>query len=85
MPEVIQKGKQPLGDIFTQQLSGRAYGGILADTTALGAIKVVNRQHGMLAVVSPAALWVFDQTSVASAGASVIVPAAGSGRWLKTT
>jgi hypothetical protein len=85
MAEVILKGKQPLGDMFTQQLSGRAYGSILADTTALGAIKVVNRQHGMLAVVSPAALWVFDQTSAAAGSGSVIVPAAGSGRWLKTT
>lgn len=85
MAEQILKGKQPLGDVFTQQVSGRAYGGILADTTALGAIKVANRQHGMLAVVSPAAMWVFDQTSVASAGASVVVPVAGSGRWLKTT
>ncbi len=85
MPEIIQKGKQPYGDIFTQQLSGRAYGGILADTTALGAVKVANRQHGMLAVVAPAATWVFDSASVAGAGASVIVPAAGSGRWLKTT
>ncbi len=85
MAEVIQKGKQPFGDIFTQQVSGRAYGGILADTTALGAIKVANRQHGMIAVVAPAAAWVFDQTSAAGASASVVVPAAGSGRWLKTT
>lgn len=85
MPEVIQKGKQPLGDLFTQQISGRAYGSILADTTALGAIKVANRQHGMLAVVAPAAMWVFDQTSAAAGSGTVIVPAIGSGRWLKTT
>ena len=85
MPEMLPKGKLQTDTEGVRNVSGRAYGDILADTTALGAIKPINRQHGMLAVVSPAALWVFDKNSVAAGSGSVIVPAAGSGRWLKTT
>lgn len=85
MPEVLAKGKLQYGEEPARSVSARAYGGILADTTALAAIKPIARAHGMLAVVAPAAAWVFDSASAAGASATVIVPATGTGRWLKTT
>jgi hypothetical protein len=85
MPEILPNGKLQTDTEAVRNVSGRVYGAILADTTALGAIKVASRQHGMLAVVAPAALWVFDKNSVTAGSGTVIVPVAGSGRWLKTT
>lgn len=85
MAEVIQKGKLQVDTVGLRDVSGRNYGARLADTTALAAIKVISRQDGMIAIVAPAALWVFDATSAAAGSGTVIVPAAGSGRWLKTT
>lgn len=85
MAEIIPKGKLQYGDEPTRAVSTRAYGGILADTTALGAIPAKVRSHGMLATVAPAAVWVFDSASSTAGSGTVIVPAAGTGRWLKTT
>ncbi len=85
MQEVIPRGKLVYGDEPVRHISARMYGGIIADATALAAIKPLSRSHGMIAVIAPAATWVFDSGSVASASATVIVPAVGTGRWLKCT
>lgn len=56
----------------------------VADTTALAAIPAVLRANGMQAVkLDDDTLWVFDSGSVATASTWTIVPAAGTGRWLR--
>lgn len=70
-----------LGPSWAQVLSGRA-GGKVADTTALEAVPPEQRVDGMIAVVHPAQIWVFDAASSASASAVVLVPDEGTGRWL---
>jgi hypothetical protein len=78
-------GKLPYGDEPVRNISGRFYGGVLTDANALATIKPLARAHGMLAIVAPAATWVFDSGSSASASGTVVVPTVGIGRWLKTT
>ena len=57
--------------------------GTFADSAALKALPVARRSHGQIAAtISPVQAWVFNQDSSAGASASVLVPDAGSGRWL---
>ncbi len=56
----------------------------VATTTALAAVAAVDRSEGMLAMVlADNSLWRFDAGSTASASASVVVPDAGTGRWIR--
>ena len=56
----------------------------VADATALAAIPAVLRANGMQAVkLDDDTLWTFDSGSAAAASTWVIVPAAGTGRWLR--
>lgn len=56
----------------------------VADTTALQAISAANRSDGQLVVKRDTdTLWTFDSASSASASAWVVVPSAGTGRWLR--
>ena len=56
----------------------------VADATALAAITALNRADGMKVVkLDDGSEWTFDADSSAGASASVVVPAAGTGRWLK--
>lgn len=55
----------------------------VADSAALQAIPADRRVAGMIAVkLDDGTPWQFNGTSSASAGSTVIVPDAGSGRWL---
>lgn len=54
-----------------------------ATTTTLKAIPADRRVDGMVAIVLfDSSLWVFDKDSSAGASSTVLVPDAGSGRWL---
>lgn len=56
----------------------------VADSAALAAIPALLRTDGMQAVkTDDDTIWVFDSTSTAGASAWVIVPAVGTGRWLR--
>lgn len=59
--------------------------GVFANAAALQALPAKSRADGMLAIVQPAALWVFNAASVAAGSATVLVPTAGTGRWLGAT
>lgn len=68
------------------QLMSRRSGGTVLNTTELAAIPARSRDHGMVISVQAAgsgapAFAVFDETSSEGASGTVIVPAAGSGRW----
>lgn len=78
------KGLLPFGNAEAREVSKRV-GGVFADTAALKALPVRQRADGMVAVVKPAQLWVFDASSSAGASATVLVPDAGTGRWLAGT
>jgi len=71
------------GDDAAQVVSQR-YGGPVADLTALAAIPPKRRRDGMVVVVMTAnpVVAVFDASSAATASATVIAPASGTGRWL---
>jgi len=71
------------GDTAAREVSKRIgrYG---ADAAALKAIPANARVNGQLFVkVDDASLWLFNGASSASAGATVLVPDAGSGRFLQ--
>ena len=56
----------------------------VADTTALQAIAAANRSNGQIAVKRDTdTIFTFDSGSSAGASDGVIVPAAGTGRWLR--
>lgn len=56
----------------------------VADTTALQAISAANRSNGQIAVKRDTdTIFTFDSGSSAGASDWVIVPAAGTGRWLR--
>lgn len=69
------------GDAAAREVSERV-GGVFADDAALKALAPNQRVNGMLCVVEPASLWIFDASSSASAGATVLVPDSGTGRWV---
>jgi hypothetical protein len=75
------KGQVNYGDSIARELSAR-FGGVFATTAALKALPAKARANGMLVVVEPASLWVFDADSAAGASATVLVPDAGAGRWV---
>jgi hypothetical protein len=77
----IPKGALPYGDAATRAISERC-AGVFATTAALKALPAKSRANGMIAVVDPASLWVFNAASAAGASSTVLVPDAGSGRWL---
>ncbi len=55
----------------------------VADTTALAAIAAVDRVDGQVVIDNATSnWWKFDSVSSASGSAKVIVPGAGTGRWL---
>jgi hypothetical protein len=57
-----------------------------ADTTAIEAMPTEDRQDGMLVVdLATLQIWAFDASSSAGASGSVLVPDAGSGRWLASS
>jgi hypothetical protein len=62
-----------------------AYHSPVADAAALTAIAAVDRADGMVCVqLDTMQLWAFDAGSAAAASDWVTVPAAGTGRWLRT-
>lgn len=84
MAAAIPKGMIPHGEPAARHVSARI-AGVFADSAALKALPPKFRADGMLAIVSPAALWVFNAASAAGASATVLVPDAGTGRWLGAT
>jgi hypothetical protein len=75
------KGQVNYGGTVERDISAR-FGGVFATTAALKALPAKARANGMLVVVEPASLWVFDADSAAGASATVLVPDAGAGRWV---
>ncbi len=73
-------GKQKHGDTLAQTVSARI-GGAFATVAALKALPARNRADGMVCFVGTTP-WVFSASSSASATARILVPDAGSGRWL---
>lgn len=70
------------GDAAARVVSGRI-AAKCADATAVQAIPVTDREDGMLVMkMDDDTPWLFDAASSAGASASVLVPAAGTGRWL---
>jgi hypothetical protein len=56
----------------------------VADTTALQAISAANRSNGQIVVKRDTdTIWTFDSASSAGASDWVVVPSAGTGRWLR--
>lgn len=56
----------------------------VADATALAAIVAADRANGMIVVkLDDYTVWVFESASAASASDWVVVPGAGSGRWVR--
>jgi hypothetical protein len=84
MPPAVPVGSLATGDAPTRQVSARI-AGVFATTTALRALAPRARADGMLAIVAPAQLWVFNAASSAGASSTVLVPDAGTGRWLGAT
>lgn len=80
----IPKGALQHADSATRDVSTRI-AGVFANTAALQALGTKFRADGMLAIVAPAQLWVFNATSAAGASAIVLVPTVGTGRWLGAT
>ena len=80
----IPKGSLKIGGVAEREVSARI-GGFFATTAALQAVPPAARADGMLAIVSPAALWVFAAASAAGASATVLVPTTGTGRWIGAT
>lgn len=78
------KGQVNYGDAVARDLSARV-AGVFATTAALQALPANRRADGMLAIVQPAQLWVFNAASAAGASSTVLVPTAGPGRWLGAT
>ena len=73
--------KKTYGDQLAQDVSGRVANAV-ADTTALAAIPAANRVDGMLCVtVDTYSCWVFEASSSTTPSATMIAPAAGTGRW----
>lgn len=69
------------GDLAAQKVSERI-GEKTATTTTMAAIPADRRVDGMtIIVVADYSGWVFREASVVAASATVIAPAAGSGRW----
>lgn len=74
--------KLKYGDAAARQVSGRI-GDPTATTTTLKAIPADRRVDGQLfLVLADSSLWAFDADSSASASSTVLVPDAGSGRFL---
>ncbi|MCC6559639.1 MAG: hypothetical protein IT372_42525 [Polyangiaceae bacterium] len=62
---------------------GARFGAPVADAAALQAVPAATRAQGQIVLkLDDHSLWRFDSGSTASAGDSVIVPTAGTGRWL---
>jgi hypothetical protein len=80
----VPKGYLPNGEPAAREVSLRI-AGVFANAAALQALPPKFRADGMLAVVQPAALWVFNAASVAAGSATVLVPTTGTGRWLGAT
>ncbi len=77
-------GKMLNGDRDAREVSGRIAGSF-ATTALLKALPVANRTEGMLATVQTGtvnSLWIFDSNSAIGASATILVPDAGSGRWI---
>lgn len=56
----------------------------VADATALAAIVAADRANGMIVVkLDDYTVWAFESASAASASDWVVVPGAGSGRWVR--
>lgn len=67
-----------------QDLGGRINLAV-ADATALQAVSATVRTNGMVCVkLDDDTVWTFDSASSASASNWVIVPSAGTGRWLRS-
>jgi hypothetical protein len=81
---VAPLGSLATGDAPTRAVSARI-GGVFATTAALKALPPKARADGMLCIVAPAQLWVFNAASAAGASSTVLVPDAGTGRWLGAT
>lgn len=70
------------GDSVAREVSGRIAKPI-ATTTALKAVPPAFRTNGQLCLCEDGnSLWLFDGDSAAGASSSVLVPDAGSGRWI---
>lgn len=80
----IPKGALKIGGVAEREISGRI-AGVFATTAALQALPPASRANGMIAIVDPAAIWVFNAASAAGASATVLVPTTGTGRWLGAT
>lgn len=62
---------------------GARFGAPVADAAALQAVPAATRAQGQIVLkLDDHSLWRFDSGSTASAGDAVIVPTAGTGRWL---
>jgi hypothetical protein len=70
------------GDLAAREISERI-AAATASTTTMKAIPADRRVDGMLGIVlADSSLWCFDADSSAGASSTVLVPDAGSGRWL---
>lgn len=71
------------GDTAAQKVSERI-ASALTTTASLTAVPAKYRVHGMFALTTTTGeSWYFDSASSAGASATVLVPDAGTGRWLK--
>jgi len=77
----IPKGGVKYGESVARENSFRV-AGKFATTAALQGLPPAARADGMIAVVDPAGLWVFNAASAAGASTTVLVPTTGTGRWL---
>lgn len=69
------------GDTAGMEVSKRI-GGAATNEAALKAVGPVGRTHGQVCITLDALkLWVYDATSSTAAGATVLVPDVGVGRW----
>jgi hypothetical protein len=77
--------KLTYGDSAAREVSGRI-AGPPATTTELKATPADRRVDGQLfLVIADGSLWFYSATSSASAGATVLVPDVGTGRFLACT
>lgn len=82
----MEAGALSHGETAGREATAR-FGGVVASTAALAALPADARRDGMVMLVDTASpkLWQFDAASEASAGASVVEPSVGDGRWLLLT
>lgn len=74
----IRVGSQGIGGV-----NNRLHAAV-ADATALAAIVAADRANGMVVVkLDDYTVWVFESASAASASDWVVVPGAGTGRWVR--